>query len=195
MSLCVARGLDAAESRRLDDAQGIACGSRPVSALAAAVTKRACRAGAAALLWRETCHPLGALVDEVEEEAAPRRAVAAWLGLFALVPQTLAPLLVAGEIADAAKAGDHSVFELCLFGHLHQVAPPGTPDGDRHRGDAGDLCPICVALYARPVFTTPTVAALPSPAVQAKGTPLPPQQRSAGRVASATYRSRAPPNG
>jgi hypothetical protein len=125
----------------------------------------------------------------------PRRAVAAWLGLFALVLQTLVPLLVAGEIADAAKAGDHSVFELCLFGHLHQGPPAGAPGGDRHSGDAGDLCPLCVALHASPVFTTPTVAALPLPAVQAIGTPLPPHQRSAGRIASAASRSRAPPNG
>jgi hypothetical protein len=128
-----------------------------------------------------------------------RRAVAACIGLFALVLQTLVPLLVAGEFAAAAKAGDHSVFELCLFGHVHEVVPPdatGAPGtADRHGRGAGDLCPICIALHASPVFTTPTVAALPLPALQEIAAALPPQQQSAGFLAAAAYRSRAPPLG
>ena len=74
-------------------------------------------------------------------------AVAACLGLFALLLQALVPLLIAGEIVAAAKAGDHSVFELCLYGHPHRAGLPaddGSPgDADKHHSDHGDLCPIC----------------------------------------------------
>jgi hypothetical protein len=127
-----------------------------------------------------------------------RNAVAACVGLFALLLQTLVPLLIAGEIAAAAKAGDHSVFELCLYGHPHRVGPPadaGAPgDADKHHSDHGDLCPICLALHASPVFTAPVVAALPLPAVRAGAPLLLPQRGAPHLIAIAGYRSRAPPN-
>jgi hypothetical protein len=127
-----------------------------------------------------------------------RRAVTAWLGLLALVLQVLVPLLVAGEIAAAAKAGDSSVFELCLFGHLHEVTAPhgtGTSGGaDRHT-NAADLCPICIALHASPVFTAPVATALPLPMQQEIGVSLPAQRQPAKLATPAAYRSRAPPIG
>ena len=122
-------------------------------------------------------------------------AVAACLGLFALLVQTLVPLLIAGEIAVAAKAGDHSVLEFCPYGHLHRADPPGAPgDADKHHSDHGDLCPICLALHASPVFTAPVVAALPLPVVRAGAPLVLPQRGVPHLITVAGYRSRAPPN-
>jgi DUF2946 family protein len=122
-----------------------------------------------------------------------RRRLAAWLSLFALALQALVPLLVAGEISLAARSGDHSVFELCAFGHVHGRDVPGKATG--HDEDGGTVCPICVALHAAPVFTPATAASLPVPAfrgieIAATATPLPPRL-----VAQTAYRSRAPPLG
>ena len=122
-----------------------------------------------------------------------RRRFAAWLGLFALALQALVPLLVAGEIALATRSGDHSVFELCAFGHVHEEGAPGKAGG--HDEDRGTVCPICVALHAAPVFTPATVASLPVPAfrgiaIAAVAAPLPPRI-----LAETAYRSRAPPLG
>jgi hypothetical protein len=121
-----------------------------------------------------------------------RRRFAAWLGLAALALQALVPLLVAGEIALAARAGDERVFELCAFGHLHEEGVPGKPGRDE---DRGTLCPICVALHAAPVFTPAAAASLAVPAfhgieIRVAATRLP-----APRFAYSFYRSRAPPLG
>jgi hypothetical protein len=122
------------------------------------------------------------------------RAIAAWLGLFAFVLQSVIPLLVAAEISLAAGAGEHSVFELCPMGHVHGIhtGAPGKPD---QQNDSGALCPICVALHASPVFTAPAAAALPVPVFHEIVT-APAASRPAPRlVALRAYRSRAPPLG
>src|SRR5689334_16878144 len=111
------------------------------------------------------------------ERAIPRRGrftmrgrrlqrVAAWLGLVAFAIQAIVPLLVAAEIGLADRAGRHSIFELCAFGHVHVVDPdgslPGKSGGKGHE-DLGAVCPICVALHAAPAFTAPVLVALPLP--------------------------------
>src|SRR5579864_7097770 len=108
-----------------------------------------------------------------------RRAFAAWLGLCALALQALVPLLVAAEISLAARSGDHDVFELCVFGQVHDSGHTDAP-GKTDHDDGGTICPICVALHASPVYTAPAAPALllPPPA-----------------AVVAAYRSRAPPLG
>jgi hypothetical protein len=119
------------------------------------------------------------------------RAIAAWLGLFAFFIQSLIPLLVAAEISLAANAGEHSVFELCPMGHVHGTADqPGKSHGD---DDGCGLCPICIALHASPVFTAPAISALPVPVVHAIVTEAIAPHQIPRFVATAAYRSRAPP--
>jgi hypothetical protein len=124
------------------------------------------------------------------------RAIAAWLGLFAFLLQSVVPLLVAAEISLAASAGEHSVFELCPMGHVHGVAGhPGGRGKSQGDDDDGGLCPICIALHASPVFTAPAAAALPVP-VSHDIVTAPAASRPAPRlVALSAYRSRAPPFG
>ena len=122
--------------------------------------------------------------------------VAAWLGLVAFAIQAVVPLLVAAEIGLADRAGRHSIFELCAFGHVHVVDPdgslPGKSGGKGHE-DLGAVCPICVALHAAPAFTAPVLVALPLPSSGSIDTPTvaaPPILRP---LTFAAYRSRAPP--
>ena len=126
-----------------------------------------------------------------------RTAFAAWLGLLALAIQAVVPLLVAAEIAFAAKAGDGSVFELCVFGHVHAAPVPdaeggGTPSNPKN-ADLASICPICVALHASPVFIAVVVAALPLPAFREVAAGLPEVRRAPPPTPLAAYRSRAPP--
>ncbi|HUC63979.1 MAG TPA: DUF2946 domain-containing protein [Stellaceae bacterium] len=125
------------------------------------------------------------------------RAIAAWLGLFAFFLQSLIPLLVAAEISLAANAGEHSVFELCPMGHVHGAADqhPGGSGKSQGDDDGCGLCPICLALHASPVFTAPAVAALPVPIVHAIVTAAVAPHQIPRLVATAAYRSRAPPLG
>jgi hypothetical protein len=122
------------------------------------------------------------------------RAIAAWLGLFAFFLQSLIPLLVAAEISLAANAGEHSVF--CSVVHVHGAADhPGGPGKSPVDDDGCGLCPICIALHASPVFTAPAVAALPVPIVHAIVTAAIVPHQIPRFVATAAYRSRAPPFG
>lgn len=123
-----------------------------------------------------------------------RTRLTAWLGLAALAIQVLLPLVLAAEISAAAAAGEHSVFELCVFGHPHHGLAPGDADG-KSDADLGTVCPICVALQASPVFTAPAIAALPLPAMQATDIAVAAARVSPRPVALAAYRSRAPPLG
>lgn len=121
------------------------------------------------------------------------RAIAAWLGLFAFFLQSLIPLLVAAEVSLAANSGEHSVFELCPMGHVHGgTDQPGKSHGD---DDGCGLCPICLALHASPAFTAPAIAALPVPIVRAIVTAAVAPHQIPRLVATAAYRSRAPPFG
>jgi hypothetical protein len=155
-----------------------------------------CRDSPVVLLFRHFAATGGA---SMRWKRRQRNAVAAWLGLFALGLQALVPLLVAAEITVAGKAGDHSVFELCLFGHPHGAAPSdaaGAPgSADQHHTDHGDLCPICIALHASPLFTAPAAAPLPLPALEDVAPVLTPRHGALRLLALAAYRSRAPPNG
>jgi hypothetical protein len=119
------------------------------------------------------------------------RAIAAGLGLFAFFLQSLIPLLVAAEISLAARAGEHSVFELCSVVHPHE----GAPAKSGHHDSDGCLCPICVALHASPAFTAPDALALPVPARFERVATSAPLHHAPRLLASAPYRSRAPPLG
>jgi Protein of unknown function (DUF2946) len=126
----------------------------------------------------------------------PKRfALAAWLGMIALAVQSLIPVLLAAEIQIAATEPGKSVFTLCAFGHIH-VAPPAadgstpTPAGDE---DQGTVCPICIALQAAPPFTAPAQIALPVPVALPLAIVVADAQPAARIVATAAYRSRAPP--
>jgi Protein of unknown function (DUF2946) len=127
----------------------------------------------------------------------PRRiaAFAAWLGMIALAVQALIPVLVAAEIQIAATEPGKSVFTFCAFGHLHVAQPaadgsPSTPTGDE---DQGSVCPICVALQAAPPFTAPGQIALPVPVALPVTIVIADALPAAKIVATAAYRSRAPP--
>jgi len=122
--------------------------------------------------------------------------VAAWLGLLAFAVQAVVPLLVAAEIGLAAQSGTRSIFELCAYGHVHVVdhdaSAPGK-SGDQGHDDDGAICPICVALHAAPVFTAPTLVALPLPVAVGIEAPAVVTTETPRAPALAAYRSRAPP--
>lgn len=125
-----------------------------------------------------------------------RIAVAAWLGILALGIQSLVPVLLAAEIQIAATEGGKSVFTLCVFGHLHSKAQPG--DGKPSSADDQDqdtICPICIALQASPPFTAPAQIALPLPSGRPLDAAVATQAPAPQRIATAAYRSRAPPLG
>lgn len=127
-----------------------------------------------------------------------RHAVAAWLGIVALVIQALIPALLAAEVQLAGGEGGQGPFTLCAFGHLHARSAPdpgGTSGSPQHDEDMGATCPVCIALLASPPFTAPGAVVLPLPA----GYPVEALTATAGQarltLATAAYRSRAPPIG
>jgi hypothetical protein len=128
-----------------------------------------------------------------------RIAVAGWLGILALGIQALIPVLLAAEIAIAGTTTGKSVFTLCAFGHLHAVAPPAadgkSPPSSTDDEDQGTVCPICIALQASPPFTAPAQIALPLPTGHPLDLVAATPARASERVATAAYRSRAPPLG
>jgi hypothetical protein len=122
-----------------------------------------------------------------------RIAVAAWLGILALGIQSLIPALLAAEIEVAANEGGKSVFTLCVFGHLHSHADGKSSSTDDK--DQGTVCPICIALQASPPFTAPVHIALPLPSGRALDALVGTPTTAPERIATAAYRSRAPPQG
>jgi hypothetical protein len=126
----------------------------------------------------------------------PKRiAFAAWIGLLALAVQSLIPVLLAAEIELAAHQPGKSVFTLCPFGHIHVAEPSAdgkAPDSKDHE-DHGTICPICVALQAAPPFTAPPQIALPLPMALPVDIAVAELHPAAQTVATAAYRSRAPP--
>ena len=125
-----------------------------------------------------------------------RSAFAAWLGIFALAIQALIPALLAAEIDIADHEGGSNIFTLCAFGHLH-VATHDEQDGKNTPppDDGPDaICPICIALLASPAFTAPSPIAVPLPAIiGAVAAPIAAERQIPVRLATAAYRSRAPP--
>jgi hypothetical protein len=129
----------------------------------------------------------------------PKRiaAFAAWLGMLALAVQSLIPVLLAAEIQIAATESGKSIFTLCPFGHLHIAQPAAdgsstpAPAGDQ---DHGTVCPICIALQAAPPFTAPPQVALPVPLVLPVEIVVAEAPPAARIIATAAYRSRAPPH-
>ena len=128
----------------------------------------------------------------------PRFAFAAWLGIVALAIQALIPALLAAEIDIADHEGGSNIFTLCAFGHLH-VASHDEQDGRSTPApdDGPDaICPICIALLASPAFTAPAPVAVPLPVViGVVAAPIPGERPLPVRLATASYRSRAPPIG
>ena len=128
----------------------------------------------------------------------PKRiALAAWLGLLALAVQSLIPVLLAAEIEIASTQSGKSVFTLCAFGHIHaaQPAADGKASGSTGDEDQGTVCPICIALQAAPPFTAPAQIALPLPAGRPLACVTAIAVQAPERIATAAYRSRAPPLG
>jgi DUF2946 family protein len=132
-----------------------------------------------------------------------KRRAAAWLGLLALGIQILIPLVVAAEIglATSAGAGAGSVFELCVFGHVHGVAQndaddsaPGKSHGTTDSG-LGAACPICIALHAASPFAAPEAGPLPIPSASGIDVPILAAPIAPLFPLVAAYHSRAPPSG
>jgi hypothetical protein len=126
-----------------------------------------------------------------------RFAFAAWLGIFALAIQALIPALLAAEIDIADHEGGSNIFTLCAFGHPHVATRQDEQDGKNtpQPDDGPDtICPICIALLASPAFTAPAPIAVPLPvAIRVVAAPLPAERQLPVRLATASYRSRAPP--
>jgi Protein of unknown function (DUF2946) len=127
----------------------------------------------------------------------PRKA--AWLGLVALAIHAAIPLLLGLEISLASSPEWRGVIDPCLYGGTDDAVhhAEGTQDKPGHHdGDDNGLCPICLALHASPLFTTPAFVLPPVPAARFFAT-LAIEHRQAPRSLAllAGYRSRAPPIG
>jgi hypothetical protein len=103
------------------------------------------------------------------------------LAMFAIVVQTLLPFVLAAAIVGSADATP-----IC------HVAPGNGHDKGR-QPDPGHPCPICTALAASALVTTPTLAAIPLPQTSIRPVEPTISQVSAETSRSASYRSRAPP--
>jgi hypothetical protein len=122
-----------------------------------------------------------------------RRAITAWLGLFAFAIQVLIPLLLGAEITLAASGSDPQVFDLCSFHHV-EAPPGGTGKADR-QGERHYLCPICIALLASPAVTATAPPVLPLPEARPLLLERPAPSQAPPLAARLPYRSRAPPIG
>ena len=117
------------------------------------------------------------------------RTLALWLGLTALSVQALAPLCLAGMMAE----GGGSEIVLCTahgFQTVHVDAngkPVPAPASDQN-----STCPLCAAVSHATTFTTPAVFVLLAPTAVAESVP-PQSSRVALRTAHTLYRGRAPP--
>jgi hypothetical protein len=120
-----------------------------------------------------------------------RRAIVAWLGLFALTVQVLIPLILGAEITLAASGSEPDVFDLCSLHHVDAAPPGGTGKSDRHGGH--HLCPICLALLASPAFTQTAAPSLPPPTAHAAAIERLEKREVPHRLVLLSYRSRAPP--
>jgi hypothetical protein len=103
------------------------------------------------------------------------------LAMFAIVVQTLLPFVLAAAIAGTADATP-----IC------HVAPRNGHDKGR-QPDPGHPCPICTALAASALVTTPTLAAIPLPQASIRRVAPSPSRVSVETSLPASYRSRAPP--
>jgi hypothetical protein len=103
------------------------------------------------------------------------------LAMFAIVVQTLLPFVLA-----AAIAADSDATPICHVATGDRHDKSGQPNPEHP-------CPICTALAASAVVTTPTPPAMPLP--QSAIDPVEPAllQISAAAPLPASYRSRAPP--
>jgi hypothetical protein len=121
-----------------------------------------------------------------------RRRAVGLVALLALAIQGLLPLLLGAELAAVARSGEHGIFELCAFGHLHPGGSGPAVPADR---DPANICPICVALQASPAFTAPAAPPLPLPRVAPVALVVADLPAVPRLPAPAAYRSRAPPIG
>jgi Protein of unknown function (DUF2946) len=125
---------------------------------------------------------------------------AAWLGLLALALNSLVPIHVAFDLAEAlgpahhrsahtyadAAGADRHLLAL-LVGHRHS----GGKSHDHGKGH-GTACPVCSALGALTGLASPAPVVLPAPDGIGLAAALP-IVRSKPVATSTGYRSRAPP--
>jgi len=116
-----------------------------------------------------------------------------WLAFLAAAGQVLLPFLLAFEIALAEPPADAAYgAAICSAGHMPAPTSPSGGGTERHAPAGG--CPICQALAAGHAFIPPTVVTLAAPTNStAVRQPSAPRQ-SLTALASASYRSRAPPS-
>jgi hypothetical protein len=126
-----------------------------------------------------------------------RRALVAWLGLFALLLDALVPIHLAFDLAESlgldrapiAAADPMRPLLAELVGHESQ---PDKPDRDHHHHHD---CAVCAAAGTLGAVTAPSPAALPVPTLAAQPILLAALRVAPPGASFAAYRSRAPPLG
>ncbi len=125
------------------------------------------------------------------------RAIAAWLGILALLLDALVPIHLTFDLVGALHASDthhahdadvspsHELLAK-LVGHK---SDPDQPGGDHHR--RAD-CAVCAATSVLAAFAAPPPAILPAPAA-AQPVVLATRRTALSGAPPASYRSRAPP--
>ena len=138
-----------------------------------------------------------------------RRAWAVWLGVAALVLNALVPVHFAFDMAEALAPAAHAAghvapgFEHRLFAllslHLDGLreAAPHHHHGHEHNHNSADHhhrdCAVCSALCSLTGVAPPAPAALTGPAPVVALPPAVAPAASRAGIATAGYRSRAPP--
>lgn len=127
------------------------------------------------------------------------RAIAAWLGILALLLDALVPIHLAFDLVGALDASDTHHADDAHVGPSHELlaklvghkSHPGEPGGDHHgRAD----CAVCAATSVLAAFAAPPPAILPAPAAP-QPVALATRHTILSGAPPASYRSRAPPFG